>query len=204
MSKAFDSYYHKSVKHDWKAHLESKTAGYNLVEADETIVRSYNEIWQPAVDFVSEKLSNLPTESDGTSDKWFLEALQGVLMDNKLRAEETENTDNKTIRQKIDGLTSKMDSMLKDAPSGEVATYIETFSSGMKSFKNRIDAMEGEPPPAAPGEAPPEGEAAPEGGEPPAKDGAAAPAPEGGQPPANQPPPDQNSSSTLLKDLNLA
>lgn len=79
---------------------------------------------------------------------------------------------------------------------------METFSAGMKSFKNRIDVAT-EPPPAPEGAegAPPEGGAAPtpEGGAP---EGAP---PEGGAPKqAAQPPPDQQSSSALLKDLKLA
>lgn len=94
----------------------------HLVEADETIIRNYNDIWQPAVDFVQDKLSNLSSEDGDNSDKFFLEALQGALLGNQIRAEDAESTDNKTMRQKIDGLTSKIDSMLKDAPSGEVST----------------------------------------------------------------------------------
>lgn len=197
MSRAFDAYYRKAIQHDWDA---SRMVRRHLVEADETIIRNYNDIWQPAVDFVQDKLSNLSNEDSDNSDKWFLEALQGALSDNQIRAEDAEATDNKTIRQKIDGLTAKIDSMLKDAPSGEVATYMETFSAGMKSFKNRIDVATEPPPAPEGGEAgapPPEGGAPPpaEGGE---KGGAAAPKQ------AAQPPPDQQSASALLKDLKLA
>lgn len=184
MSKSFDAYYRKALRHDWNlpAQRRAEIRANHLHETNENIIMAYNEIWQPAMDFVQNKLSALENDTS-ESDRWFLEAMQGVLLDNKLEAEDAATMDNKTLRQKLDGFTSKLDAMIQDAPSGEVSDYFNTFCRGVKSFRNRIDisqdALLTQPAPEAAPETAPE---------------AAAPAPE-------EPPVDQNSTQTLLRDL---
>jgi hypothetical protein len=201
MSRVFDAFYCKAIRHEWKAPframanlVEDSRSTRPFSEAEETVIQNYNDIWQSAVDFIQDKLDSLPQNAAET-DRWFMEAFRGALMDNEIEAEDAKSIPNKTLRQKIDGLASKIDSLSQDAPSGEVAEFITRFSTGLKSFKNRINVDDKTEPPEG-GEAPPEGgEAPPEGGEAP---------PEGGEaPPPDQPPPDENSSSTLLKDLKL-
>lgn len=198
MSRVFDLYHKKALIHEWNA----STRRAKLVEADQGAVKNYNDIWQAAAEFIQNKIDTLP-EGAPQSEKLYLDAVMGTLNDNRISAEDAENMDNKVLRQKIDGFIAKLSSMTDDSPDGDVSDYIKQFTSGMESFKSRVD-VDDIPDPTAPPSAD-----TPPGAPPPGEEGA--PPPEGGEAagaagaPQGQeaPPPDENSPDTLLKDLNL-
>lgn len=190
MSNIFEAYHRKHIKSDYKSGGFGKTSKWKkpLRESDEALVQGYNAIWQPAVEFVENKLSELP--AGGSNERLYLEALLGTLHANKITAEE--NVDGSSLRQKIDGLVSKLSSLQMDSPSGDLQDYIKTFVGGMNTFHNQI-STETEPEPEA---APEGGEPAPEGGE---------PAPEG-EPAAPEGEPEEkdgNSEEDLLNTLGI-
>jgi pyruvate dehydrogenase E2 component (dihydrolipoamide acetyltransferase) len=229
VSRSFDLYYKKAVRHDWNNHhrrqlheapVPPAPMGDPMAAAapapapagppdSESLIQRYNEIWAPAVEFVQEKLNDLPVEAEGTNDKLFLDAILGVLNQNRLSAEEAGATDPASLRQKVEGLVAKLESMRQDSTNTELASYLDTFTSGMNSFKNSVDVGSDEPAPAPNSAdaqaAPADPAAAPAApGEVPPADGAA-PAPAGpeGAPAGPEPVVDQNSPDTLLADLNL-
>lgn len=190
MSNLFEAFYRKHIKTDYKSGGFGKTSKWKkpyLRESDEALVQGYNAIWQPAVEFVENKLSELP--AGGSNERLYLEALLGTLHANKISAEE--NIDPASLRQKIDGLVAKLSSLQMDSPSGDLQDYIKTFVGGMNTFHNQIST---------------DTEIEPEGDVPPPD--AEAPPPDGGAPeaaPAEEEPEetDGNSQEELLNSLGI-
>lgn len=220
----FDLYYKNAVKHDWDAHrrrlyeapapmpppdpMAAAPMGAGPPPAgpdNESLIQRYNEIWSPAVEFIQGKLNDMPVEAEDTNDKLFLEALLGVLLGNKLSSEQAAATDAATLRQKVDSLVSKLDGMREDSTNSEVSSYLDTLTSGMSSFRNSVDVgTEAAPAPAGAAAVDPAAATAPDADPDAAPADADTPEDAGGEKPeAEEAPPDQNSPSSLLTDLNL-